>query len=115
MSTVPETQDFLDELSTPTVCTKASLRTAMKPFQEKANEMCQQLARTRMLLGLSEMEESADTLSMKFEHLDDQLRTGDRLLTEIHKKIRESEHHFKRMVQAEGEFRALAGAEGYTV
>jgi hypothetical protein len=115
MATVPETQALLDELEIPTICAKASLKATMKPFQEKANEMCQQLARTRMLLGLSEMEEPADTISAKFEHFDDQLRTGDRLMTEIHGKIREAGNHFKRMAQTEGEIQVLAGVEGYTV
>ena len=115
MATVPETQAFIDELNTPTVNTKAQVRVAMKPFQVEVNDMCQQLARTRRLLGESEMEEPSDAIRSKFEGFDDSLRTGERLLTEIHKVIRETERHFRAMVVAENEIKDLAEAEGYTV
>jgi hypothetical protein len=115
MATVPETQALIDEINAPTITTRAAVKVVMKPFQVECNKMSQQLSRHRMLLGESEMEEPAESITQQYEHYDDQIRTGDRLLTEIHRKIREASLHFKRMAQSEEELKTLAAAEGYTI
>lgn len=115
MSTVPETQDFINELAAPSHHTNAQLGTWTRASAKVVTQQGQQLALLRGQLQEAEGQEPDAAIGGKMETLVQQIDAQVRILGNIAREGRALRTSRKLMAEQVKELRTLAAAAGYTV
>ena len=110
-----ETQDFIDEIKTPSFYTHAQRKTIVKALSSALCDNGQQLAKLRGLLQDAEMTESDDSLRGRFEMLIQNLDALCRHNQKLADEGRRLHQTSKFLCEQYAEFKVDAAALGYTV
>ena len=110
-----ETQDLLDELCGPTLCSEQELGTWMNDTTELVKTFGQQLALLRGLVHQAEDEEPTTVIRGKMEAIIQQIDAQTRILGNVAKEARSLRVSRRSLQDQLVELLALADAAGYVV
>ncbi len=115
MATVMETQNYLDEVKSPTVIAPGAVRNAFKALIQPLGDASQQVAKWAKLLRDSEMSEPDEVLLGKYEETFQKFGALVRELGKVEAASRDVTRSYKDFLALDAEMRAIAAGLGYMV
>lgn len=114
MPTVTETQDYFNEVKTPTLIAPAAVKTAFKGLVQPVGNATQQIAKWASLLRDSELMEPDAVLLGKYEQVVQKFGALQRELAQVEAASRLVTNSYREFLALDAEMRTIAQGLGYT-